>query len=120
MVLSKVDPDTVQERVFVDGSLANVKRLQYLIDQILRACHMLDLNSSVMKTLLKDFGDILGGDSNVAFTAETRSILQEGQVHYKNASSLYVRATSISQHVSRPPRFRNKCWLTTSISSCET
>ena len=108
MILSKVDPDANAEKVFVDGSLANVKRLQYLIDQILRACHMLDLNSAVMKTLSKELGDILGADSlwvpnrSAAFRDEIQAVLEEGQVHYKNASSLYVRASSISNHVSHP------------------
>ncbi len=110
MVLSKVDPDTKEEKAFVDGSLENVKRLQYLIDQTLRVCHMLDLNSAVMETLLKDFGDILGRNApwvptcSAAFTDETRSIYEENQIHYKNASSLYIRATSISQHVSQSRR----------------
>ena len=117
MILSKVDPDANEEKTFVEGSLAKVKRLQYLIDQTLRACHMLDLNSAVMTTLLKDFGEALGGDSpwipirSAAFMDKTRSILEEDQLHHKNASSLYVRATSISQHVSQLHRFDPKCWL---------
>ena len=102
----------------MEGSLSKVKRLQYLIDQTLRACHMLDLNSAVMKTLLRDFGEALGGDSpwipnrSAAFMDKTRSVLEEDQVHHKNASSLHVRATNISQHVSQPHSFSPKCWLT--------
>ena len=96
--------------------MANVKRLQYLIDQTLRVCHMLDLNSVVIKTLMKEFGETLGGDSpwipnrSAAFVDETRSVLDEDQIHYRNASSLYVRATSISQHVSQAHRFSLKCY----------
>ena len=114
MILSKVDPDKNEEKVFVDGSLAKVKRLQYLIDQTLRACHMLDLNSAVMKMLLKGFGGVLGGESPwtpnriEAFMEETRSVLEEDQFHLKNASSLYVRASSISQHVSPTTQVRSQ------------
>ena len=109
MILSKVDPDANAEKVFVDASLANVKRLQYLIDQTLRARHMLDLNSAVTQTLLDKVGDVLGADSlrvpdrGAVFGDETRAVLEEGQVHLKNASSLYVRASSISNHVRRIP-----------------
>jgi len=105
--LSKVDPDAKAEKVFVDSSLANVKRLQYLIDQTLRASHMLDLNSAVMKSLLRKFeanldkAATLSANCNAEFREQTLSILEETQIHQNSASSLFARATSTSQHVSQ-------------------
>ncbi|KAL2054284.1 hypothetical protein ABVK25_005425 [Lepraria finkii] len=53
VILSNLDTDTSQGKSFMEGSLANVKRVQYLIDQTSRARHMLDLNSTVMKTMTR-------------------------------------------------------------------
>jgi len=104
VILSKVDPDAQQEKTFIESSLANVKRLQYLIDQTSRACHMLDLNSMVTKSLLRMSETFL--DKQILcvanFREETLSILDECQILHKSASSLLVRANSISQHVSTP------------------
>ena len=84
----------------MESSLANVKRLHYLIDRTARACHMLDLNSTVMKTMMKCHED--SSDTESSFRKEIYAVLEECQVLHKAAGSLLVRATSISQHVSRP------------------
>lgn len=54
----------------MESSLADVKRLQYLIDQTSRACHMLDLNATVMKTLMSTSKRHLE-DETPAVTMET-------------------------------------------------
>lgn len=89
----------------MEGSLANVKRVQYLIDQTSRARHMLDLNSTVMKTMTRSSAEFPASailsdiGPMVSFEAEVESIMGECQIHHKSAESLLIRATSISQHV---------------------
>ena len=89
----------------MEGSLANVKRAQYLIDQTSRARHMLDLNSTVMKTMTRSSAEFPASATPPdtgpmgSFEAEVESIMGECQIHHKSAESLLIRATSISQHV---------------------
>ena len=114
MILSKIDPETDRgkaspgrEKAFVATSMSNVKRLHYLTDQISRTRHMLDLNSEVMKKLVRtseQLGDrhpSAATNTGVEFRVIALSIIEECQVHYKSASSLLYRANSISLHVSK-------------------
>ncbi|KAL6718833.1 hypothetical protein ACLMJK_003067 [Lecanora helva] len=113
VILSDVDPNTSEERRFVENALANVKRLQYLIDRATRVCHMLDLNIMTMTALIKFSGAISRDDtfstatSKSSFDEECQHIMEESQVHLKTASSLLARANSLSPHLRDVIAMRN-------------
>ena len=83
-----------------------VKGLQYLIDQILRTQHILDLNYTVMTTLIETIGVPL--EQKALWTKASkgeckqalRSCHKESQVLFKMTASLHARAVRVSQHVS--------------------
>jgi len=91
--------------MFVENLSADVKRMQYLIDQTARVRHMLDLNSTVLKTLKRTSEELSRDRSRLAakigrsFGEECQVIREECQIHLKTVSSLLARATSVSQHV---------------------
>ena len=87
-------------------SVETLKSVQYLIDQTMRSQLMLDLNCTVMATLMEKLGLEMKQDSGLEekhteFRETVDSIQRESQMLYKNAASLCARASRISQHVSQ-------------------
>ena len=91
----------------MENSLGHIKRLQYLIDQVSRVRHMLDLNATVLSILVRTSENV---DQDIppvpsvtvhcdTFTVEFLKVWEETHILLKAASSLLARAKSISQHV---------------------
>ena len=82
-----------------------LKRLRYLMDHLLRVCHVLDLSSSIVENLIETSETISESRSKErygythTFLLKARQVVRQGHMYHKSASTILTRANSISKHV---------------------
>ncbi|MCJ1357728.1 MAG: hypothetical protein MMC33_007724 [Icmadophila ericetorum] len=105
VIITSVDPVISEKRDLLDHSLTDMKRLQYLRDQAGRASHMLDLNVSVMESMI-DKSEAFRGlledpnqSSHKTFRHEIRNHISNHMFCRKNVASLQLRAENLSHQL---------------------
>lgn len=104
-----------EKKDLLDHSLADMKRLQYLRDQAGRANHMLDLNISVMESMVirceefQELFDVTREFSYRSFRNDIHNFISEHTFCRKNVASLQVRAANLSHQVIRLSRNLPQC-----------
>jgi len=107
VIIASVNPDKLEDFESASSSSRDMKRMQYLIDQLLRTAHMLEINMDVMESMLSMASRVREYDSSSNKSVYDRFVhtLQAAALDHKfqrkNALSVLARATVLSDQVSR-------------------